>query len=109
VLNAKQAIAGDGHISISIEQCEGSVLVTVSDTGSGIPSDLLGSLFRPSQSCRAGGLGIGLYQCKQIMEAHHGSIEVRSEEGKGTRVKITFPLHSAAESTSGKLVAHSNS
>jgi len=43
------------------------------------------------------------------MEAHHGSIEVRSEEGKGTRVKITFPLHSAAESTSGKLVAHSNS
>jgi putative PEP-CTERM system histidine kinase len=108
VLNAKQAIAGDGHISISIEQCEGSVLVTVSDTGSGIPSDLLESLFRPSQSCRAGGLGIGLYQCKQIMEAHHGSIQVRSEEGKGTRVQITFPLHSAEESSSGKLVAHSN-
>ena len=107
VLNAKQAIAGDGHISVSVDQSEGSVFVTVSDTGNGIPSDLLESLFRPSQSCRAGGLGIGLYQCKQIMEAHHGSILVRSEEGKGTRVQITFPLHGGAESSSGRFAAHS--
>jgi signal transduction histidine kinase len=107
VLNAKQAISSDGHISVSIEQSEGSIFVTVSDTGNGIPSDLLESLFRPSQSCRAGGLGIGLYQCKQIMEAHHGSIQVRSEEGKGVRVQITFPLHSGGDSSSGKLVAHS--
>ena len=107
VLNAKQAIGGRGHISISMEQSDGSVFVTVEDTGSGIPSDMLESLFRPSQSCRAGGLGIGLYQCKQIMEAHHGSIQVQSKEGKGTQVQIKFPLHGASKSTSDKLVAHS--
>jgi signal transduction histidine kinase len=107
VLNAKQAIGVNGHVAISIEQSENSVCVTVSDTGHGIPSDMLESLFRPSQSCRAGGLGIGLYQCKQIMEAHHGSIQVRSEELKGTQVQMKFPLHSVAESTFGKLLAHS--
>ena len=68
---------------------------------------MLESLFRPSQSCRAGGLGIGLYQCKKIMEAHHGSIEVQSKEGKGTQVQIEFPLHGAAKRSSGRLVAHS--
>ena len=107
VLNARQAIGPDGSISITIEELDGSVFVTVEDTGNGIPSDMLESLFRPSQSYRAGGLGIGLYQCKQIMEAHHGAILVRSEEGKGTQVKIEFPLHRAAESCPGKLAAHS--
>jgi hypothetical protein len=93
VLNAKQAIGEKGNISIAIEQSNGSVVVTVDDTGSGIPSNLLGSLFRPSQSSRPGGLGIGLYQCKQIVEAHRGTIQLRSEEGKGTQVRIELPIY----------------
>jgi signal transduction histidine kinase len=107
VLNAKQAIAGDGHISISIEQSDDSVVVTVSDTGNGIPENRLESLFRPSQSYRAGGLGIGLYQCKQIMEAHRGTIQVRSNEGKETQVQIEFPLAGYSMNTPGKLMVHS--
>lgn len=93
VLNAKQAIGEKGDISVAIEQSNGSVVVTVDDTGSGIPSSMLGSLFRPSQSSRPGGLGIGLYQCKQIVEAHQGTIQMRSEEGKGTQVRIELPIH----------------
>ena len=81
VLNAKQAIGEKGDISVAIEQSNGSVVVTVDDTGSGIPSIMLGSLFRPSQSSRPGGLGVGLYQCKQIVEAHQGTIQLRSEVG----------------------------
>jgi putative PEP-CTERM system histidine kinase len=107
VLNAKQAIGQNGDISISIEQLENSVRVTVSDTGNGIPENLLEALFRPSQSYRAGGLGIGLYQCKQIMEAHRGTIQVRSDEGKGTQVRLEFPLPGGSETTSDKLMAHS--
>lgn len=93
VLNAKQAIGEKGDISIAIEQSNGSVVVTVADTGSGIPSRMLESLFRPSQSSRPGGLGVGLYQCKQIVEAHQGTIRLRSEEGKGTQVRIELPIY----------------
>ena len=93
VLNFKQAIGQNGDISIAISQSIGSVVVTVDDTGSGIPSSMLESLFRPSQSSRPGGLGIGLYQCKQIVEAHQGTIQLRSEEGKGTQVRIELPIY----------------
>jgi len=93
VLNAKQAVGEKGDISIAIKQSNGSVVVTVDDTGSGIPSSMLESLFRPSQSSRPGGLGVGLYQCKQIVEAHQGTIQLRSEEGKGTQVRIELPIY----------------
>jgi putative PEP-CTERM system histidine kinase len=93
VLNAKHAIGEKGDISIAIEQSNGSVVVTVDDTGCGIPSSMLEALFRPSQSSRPGGLGVGLYQCKQIVEAHQGTIQLRSEEGKGTQVRIELPIY----------------
>jgi putative PEP-CTERM system histidine kinase len=93
VLNAKQAIGEKGDISIAIKQSNGSVVVTVDDTGSGIPTSMLESLFRPSQSSRPGGLGVGLYQCKQIVEAHQGTIQLRSAEGKGTQVRIELPIY----------------
>lgn len=96
VLNAKQAIGGDGQISVALAQQNGSVIVTVDDTGGGIPPVMLESLFRPSQSVRPGGLGIGLYQCKQIVQAHRGTIQVRSEAGKGTHVRIELPAHQSA-------------
>jgi len=91
VLNAKQALGGNGEISVALAQVNGSVVVTVDDTGSGIPRERLESLFRPAQSGRPGGLGIGLYQCKQIVEAHQGTIQVRSTVGKGTQVRIELP------------------
>jgi putative PEP-CTERM system histidine kinase len=93
VLNAQQAIGEKGDISIAIKQSNGSVVVTVDDTGSGIPSSMLESLFRPSQSSRPGGLGVGLYQCKQIVEAHQGTIQLQSAEGKGTQVRIELPIY----------------
>ncbi len=93
VLNAKQAIGEKGEILIEIEQSNGFVVVTVSDTGSGIPDRMLESLFRPLQSRKPGGLGVGLYQCKQIVEAHQGSILLHSQEGTGTQVRITLPIY----------------
>jgi len=91
VLNATQAIGRDGEISVALAPHNGSVIVTVDDTGGGISPERLESLFCPSQSSRPGGLGIGLYQCKQIVEGHRGSIQVRSEIGKGTQVRIELP------------------
>jgi putative PEP-CTERM system histidine kinase len=95
VLNAKQAIDEKGEISIVIEESNGFVVVTVSDTGSGIPNSMLESLFRPLQSRKPGGLGVGLYQSKQIVEAHQGTILVQSQEGMGTQVRIALPIYHA--------------
>lgn len=92
LLNARQAIAEQGDISIATEQSNGSVIITVDDTGRGVQPQMLERLFRPSQSSRPGGLGIGLYQCRRIVEAHGGTIQLRSEEGIGTQVQIALPL-----------------
>jgi len=92
VLNAKQAITQEGDISIQLVEQDGWAAVTVTDTGRGIPPAMLEHLFKPSQSSRPGGLGVGLYQCKQIVEAHQGTIQIRSEAGTGTEVTIELPL-----------------
>ena len=84
VLNAKQAIGQNGDISIAIEQLNGSVVITVDDTGNGIPSHMLESLFRPLQSSRHGGLGVGLYQCKQVVEANRGTIRFGRRRGNSS-------------------------
>lgn len=97
VLNAKQAITQHGEISIGLREGDGCATVTVKDTGRGIPPAMLETLFKPSRSSRPGGLGVGLYQCKQIVEAHRGTIHIRSEAGKGTEVTIELPLASPAE------------
>ena len=107
VLNAKQAIGQNGDISIAIDQSNGSVVVTVDDTGTGIPSGMLDTLFRPSQSTKPGGLGVGLYQCKQIVEAHRGTIQIQSEPGKGAQVRIEFPLPRPPERREKDVIAHS--
>ena len=97
VLNARQAIAERGDISIRLARSNNSAVITIEDTGRGVPPDRLEGLFRPSQSSRPGGLGIGLYQCKSMIEAHGGIICLRSEEGTGTQVTIELPLAPMAE------------
>ncbi len=92
VLNARQAVTERGSISIVVARSKDSAIITIDDTGRGVSATMLDRLFRPSQSSRPGGLGVGLYQCKRIIEAHGGAITLCSEEGKGTRVRIELPL-----------------
>ncbi len=92
ILNARQAISGGGDITIDVRESQGTAVILVEDTGRGIPPAMLATLFRPSQSSRPGGLGVGLYQCKQIVEAHRGTIQIRSTVGKGTQVRVELPL-----------------
>ena len=49
------------------------------------------SLFRPFQSTKKNGLGIGMFQSRMIVEAHGGSIQVESEAGKGTTFRVSLP------------------
>ncbi|HZL12926.1 MAG TPA: ATP-binding protein, partial [Verrucomicrobiae bacterium] len=93
VLNAKEAVGPDGEIRIATSRKDGWAILSVSDNGCGIKPEFLNrSLFRPFQTTKKNGLGIGMFQSKMIVEAHKGRIEVESEPGKGTTFRIYLPL-----------------
>lgn len=94
LLNARDAIGSDGRIQIETGQRNGGVVLSVIDDGCGMSSDFLrDSLFRPFQTTKKTGLGIGMFQSKMIVEAHRGSIQVESEPGKGTKFDVYLPLN----------------
>jgi len=66
--------------------------IHVTDTGPGIPEELQHKIFEPLFSTKGFGVGLGLSITKDIIEKHHGSIEVQSKPGEGTTVIIRIPL-----------------
>jgi len=94
-INAQQAQPDGGELMVRTMRRAGRALIQVSDTGVGIPPERLGDIFRPYHSSRAGGFGLGLATARKIVEAHHGTIAVHSEPGKGTSFTIEIPLADA--------------
>ncbi|MFQ5847018.1 MAG: ATP-binding protein [Candidatus Methylomirabilales bacterium] len=92
-LNALQAMDDGGTLSLSTSSSDGKVLITVEDTGRGIPREELGKVFEPFYSRKPDGLGLGLAIALRVVEAHAGRIAAESEEGKGTKVIIALPVH----------------
>jgi len=91
VRNAVDAMPGGGTVTVSARREDGAVTIRVSDTGKGIPPEFLPKLFRAFESTKPQGMGLGLSFCKQTVEAHGGTIEVDSEQGKGTTFTIRLP------------------
>lgn len=94
LMNAAQAIEGEGQISIETLRDRDTVKVKFADTGRGIPPENLERLFEAGFTTKSPeeGTGLGLAICKRIIEEHHGEIEVESEVGGGTTFTITLPL-----------------
>jgi signal transduction histidine kinase len=92
-LNAREAIATDGFIIVRTANHGKRVAITIEDNGKGMSREFFEKeLFLPFHTTKSGGLGIGLFHSKKIMEAHRGAILVESEEGKGTKITLTFPI-----------------
>ncbi|MEN6577796.1 MAG: ATP-binding protein, partial [Phycisphaerales bacterium] len=91
-INAQQAMDAGGELMIHTARQGQYAVIHVNDTGRGIPPERLPTLFRPYQSSRSGGMGLGLATAKKIIEAHRGRIGVHSEPGKGTSFTIELPL-----------------
>ncbi len=93
VLNATEAVSKNGRIRIETSQNNGWVTLAVADNGFGMTPEFMNrSLFRPFQTTKKGGFGIGMFQSKMIVEAHKGRMEVESETGKGTTFRVFLPL-----------------
>ena len=93
VLNASEAIAPSGEIRIESSQNNGWAVLLVADDGCGMGTEFMShALFRPFQTTKKKGLGIGMFQSKMIVEAHGGRIEVESEVQKGTTFRVLLPI-----------------
>ena len=93
LLNARDAVGMDGRITVETARQGEWVALSVSDNGCGMTEQFIkNSLFRPFRSTKKKGLGIGMFQSKTIVEAHHGKIHVESELGVGTTFRVMLPL-----------------
>ncbi len=93
LLNAIQSLPkGEGAVEITVSSpSEGKILAAIKDTGCGIPPEQLQKLFRPFQTTKRQGMGIGLCHTRSIIEVHGGQISIESEVNTGTKVELVFP------------------
>ncbi len=95
--NAVDALSGaEGEITLSVRKTGSKIVVTVEDTGPGVPARILPRLFDPYFSAKSGGTGLGLAIAKKIVEEHGGEITAENRRGGGFRVRFDLP-EAAAE------------
>jgi PAS domain S-box-containing protein len=89
--NAVQAMGGVGEIRVATAFTGGRIHLDVDDTGPGIPPGALPRIFEPFYTTKSVGTGLGLWVSYGIVQDHHGTIDVRSVPGRGTRFRLSFP------------------
>ena len=90
--NAYEAALPNKTICLEASLQNNTVIIQVHDTGCGIPSELLPTIFEPYITYKENGTGLGLAICNQIVKAHGGSIAVNSSLGDGTTFSVSLPL-----------------
>jgi signal transduction histidine kinase len=88
---------GEIHLQVSNESA--FAVLTVGDTGAGIPKTHFERIFEPFYSTKSGGTGLGLATVARIVDDHRGNIDVDSEPGRGTVFTVRFPAHAANSKT----------
>ncbi len=90
VNNAVQSINEKGSIILELKKETGKIIVSFSDTGTGIDGSVKDKIFQPNFSTKSYGTGLGLAMCKRIIEQHSGTIWFESETGTGTTFYFTL-------------------
>ena len=93
LVNADEATNQGGAVRVKYGQENDMAFVEISDSGCGMSAEFIEQkLFKPFETTKKHGFGIGLYQCKLIIESHGGTINVNSLEGEGTTFALLLPL-----------------
>ncbi|QOS82567.1 ATP-binding protein [Paenibacillus sp. JNUCC31] len=92
IRNAFEAMADPGEVHIDLLQDGDQALISITDTGSGIPENSLATIFNPFYTTKEEGTGLGLALCQKIAQDHHGKITVQSEVGIGSTFTLFLPM-----------------
>ena len=97
IKNGIEAMSNVGQLIINSKEVENSLQISFSDTGAGIPDEILPKLFSPLCTSKAQGMGFGLAICKRIIDAHGGTITAKTSNGIGTTFTITLSIEPKTE------------
>ncbi len=89
--NAYEAVFPKGQIQLTVTEQENYIQILIEDTGCGIPDELQSEIFEPFITFKKNGTGLGLAICRQILQSHHGIIEVTSKVNVGSTFSIRLP------------------
>src|SRR5436853_3413528 len=93
IKNAREAMPQGGILTVAIQQIGTEIMVRISDTGIGIPPEILPKLFEPFVTHgKTNGTGLGMAIAKSVISAHEGKISVGSVQGSGTTVEVRLPV-----------------
>jgi K+-sensing histidine kinase KdpD len=91
--NARDAMPQGGSLVVSTERSNGNVKIEFKDSGSGMPEDVKARIFEPFMTYgKKHGTGLGMAIVKKVIDDHNGKIEIDSEMGKGTTIRILLPV-----------------
>lgn len=100
IQNALDAMKGGGTLGVTVRRDRASAIVEVHDTGHGMSAEVRERAFEPFFSTKGpNGSGLGLAEVYGVIKRHNGRVEIESEVGKGTTVRLVFPLADPATHT----------
>lgn len=92
ILNSCEAMNCYGDVDINLSYTESAAEILISDTGPGIGEDVMGRIFTPFFTTKAGGVGLGLAVCSDLIEKHNGSITAKNKNSRGAEFFISLPI-----------------
>jgi signal transduction histidine kinase len=91
VLNAIDAMQGGGRIAIKLSATPAQAVLTIADSGTGVPAEIASEIFSPFFTTKARGTGLGLAKVQSVAAAHGGTVSCVSEPGQGAAFTLTLP------------------
>lgn len=96
IQNAIEATASDGKVAVRLRRVQHTAVVELDDTGQGMSEQFIRErLFKPFDTTKTAGMGIGVFESREYLREVGGSLEVRSEPQVGTTFRVILPLHAA--------------